>query len=177
MKKIIVTAVVGIALFIWFRAGIGRDAEWGAVLKSIRARYPDVRQVPTDSLAMWLQKPDSKVVLLDVRTSAEYRVSHIRGAINISPDATEFPVLDSVPRDARIVAYCSVGYRSSEIASALAKKGFTNVANLEGSVFKWANEGRPLTNGDGRTDEVHPYNALWGRLLDKSHRASVPDEK
>ncbi len=41
--------------------------------------------------------------------------------------------------------------------------------NLEGSLFKWANEGRPMVNSEGvKTIHAHPYSVVWGRLL---HRA------
>ena len=46
--------------------------------------------------------------------------------------------------------------------------------NMEGSIFKWANEGRPVYRDGERVEKVHPYNETWGRLLDKARRASVP---
>jgi hypothetical protein len=45
--------------------------------------------------------------------------------------------------------------------------GYTNVANLEGSIFKWANEGRALVGpGGSPTRAVHEYDATWGGLLE-----------
>jgi hypothetical protein len=52
--------------------------------------------------------------------------------------------------------------------------GYTNVTNLEGSIFAWANQSRPLVQEGKPTDKVHPYNAFWGALLDKSHWARTP---
>ena len=43
---------------------------------------------------------------------------------------------------------------------------YTNVRNLDGSIFQWANEGRPLVRGNQRVQDVHPYDENWGRLLD-----------
>ena len=43
-----------------------------------------------------------------------------------------------------------------------------NVFNLEGSLFKWANEGRPVYRGSERVQEVHPFDEDWGELLDES---------
>ncbi len=37
------------------------------------------------------------------------------------------------------------------------------VVNLDGSIFEWANEGRPL-DGD-EAGGVHPYNRVWGQAL------------
>jgi len=46
--------------------------------------------------------------------------------------------------------------------------GFRNVRNLEGSIFAWANEGRPLVNARGQAAGVLPFNIPWGRYLEKS---------
>ena len=41
------------------------------------------------------------------------------------------------------------------------------VSNLEGSIFRWSGEGRPLVDPKGKSTRlVHPYNPYWGRLLD-----------
>lgn len=190
MKKIAIVAALGVAAFLLFRSEVGKDLEWSALLKTIRAKYPEVKQVSTEALAQRLAVSGSstassaassavssaeslkQIVLLDTRTPEEYRVSRIGNAINVSPDATEFPMLDSLPKDTPIVAYCSVGYRSSEIAQRLADAGFTNVENLEGSIFKWANEGRPVQSSTGPVQEVHPYNPVWGKFLQKELRAT-----
>jgi hypothetical protein len=40
--------------------------------------------------------------------------------------------------------------------------------NIEGSLFRWANEGRPVYKGAVELSEpkVHPYNKVFGKLLD-----------
>jgi len=47
------------------------------------------------------------------------------------------------------------------------RAGVANVFNLTGSIFRWANEGRPLRSGDERVQAVHPFDEDWGRLLDR----------
>jgi len=74
-----------------------------------------------------------------------------------------------------IVVYCSVGYRSARVAHWLAGQGYTNVRNLEGSLFQWANEDRPIFRDGRSTLEVHPYDRRWGLLLESRYRAPVPD--
>ena len=45
--------------------------------------------------------------------------------------------------------------------------------NLEGSLFKWANENRHMTNSEGcETKFAHPYNAVFGKLLNSDLRKS-----
>lgn len=52
-----------------------------------------------------------------------------------------------------------------------------SVYNLEGSIFKWANEKRSLIDSKGQsTVFVHPYNFLYGKLL-KSEFRKWPDSK
>lgn len=145
-------------------AQCSRDAAWPALLSAVEAAYPDVERISTDSLASWMHD-DQPPVLLDTRTIEEYEVSHLESAVHVDPDSDDFMMLDTLDRDAPIVAYCSVGYRSSDVASKLMAAGFTDVRNLEGSIFKWANEGRPVYRDGERVHEVHPYNAVWGRLL------------
>ena len=48
--------------------------------------------------------------------------------------------------------------------------------NLEGSLFKWANEGRHMRDKmDRPTVFVHPYNAVWGTLLKPELRRTAAD--
>jgi 3-mercaptopyruvate sulfurtransferase SseA len=70
------------------------------------------------------------------------------------------------------VAYCSIGYRSAAIIEDLERAGIQNVYNLEGGLFDWANQGRPIYRGEERVEEVHPFNRLWGLLLRSDRRAS-----
>jgi 3-mercaptopyruvate sulfurtransferase SseA len=75
------------------------------------------------------------------------------------------------------VVYCSVGYRSARVAHWLGGQGYTNVRNLTGSIFQWANEGRPVFRDDRPTNEVHPYDQRWGLLLESRYRATVAEVK
>ena len=46
------------------------------------------------------------------------------------------------------------------------KAGFTNVYNLNGSIFKWFNQGYKIVNSDGkRTDKIHGYNKKWSKWI------------
>ncbi|HEY2615439.1 MAG TPA: hypothetical protein VGI42_06990 [Chthoniobacterales bacterium] len=49
--------------------------------------------------------------------------------------------------------------------------GFSHTQNLEGSIFQWANEHRPLVRDGTPVTVVHPYNSFWGRLLKNDVRA------
>ena len=48
-----------------------------------------------------------------------------------------------------------------------------SIHNLEGSLFKWANESRPMVDRmDQPTIFAHPYSAVWGKLLKPELRRS-----
>jgi rhodanese-related sulfurtransferase len=132
----------------------------------VRARFPEVRQLQTAELADWLAATNRpRPVILDVREVKEFKVSHLKGAKQVTP-GTKAPALRALlATNAPVVVYCSVGYRSSELARSLIKAGVTNVFNLEGSIFQWANEGRALVNARGPVAKVHPYSRRWSALL------------
>lgn len=147
---------------------INSSKEWDGVTKKIRSKYPTVPQLSTEEAHNMLakQKP-VKPVLLDTREPEEYAVSHLPGAYLATTDQEALRVIAQADKDRPIIIYCSVGYRSSEMAKKLQEKGFTKVFNLEGSIFKWANEGRELYQEDQQVNVVHPYNSKWRQLLDK----------
>jgi rhodanese-related sulfurtransferase len=142
----------------------------------VRIRFWNVPQIGTEELATWL-KADRPILILDVRTEAEYAVSHIRGARRVDPEARASQVLAGLPTDRPIVTYCSVGYRSAALAQRLIAAGRKDVFNLEGSIFQWANEGRPLEQDGKPVSTVHPYNDSWGRLLRSRAPKSMTNDK
>jgi len=138
----------------------------------VRSQFPSVAQLKTSELDSWLADASRiQPLLLDVRTAEEYAVSHLPGAVRVEPAARVDEVLATTYSEQPIVVYCSVGYRSSEFAQRLQHGGRTSVVNLEGSIFAWVNEGRALQVDNSTTDRVHPYNAIFGLLVSKKHRA------
>lgn len=138
----------------------------------IRREFPTVRSVSVAELETLLHQSEPPI-LLDVRTAPEFAVSHLPTAHRIDPTMPDWEVLTTIPKDALLVVYCSIGYRSARIADQLQQQGFLNVFNLEGSIFQWANEARSLVQAGHPTQKVHPYNQQWGKLLDPRYRASL----
>jgi rhodanese-related sulfurtransferase len=139
----------------------------------IAARYPQVRWVATSALARWMGRAgNGGPILLDAREPEEFAVSHIRGARLVDPDLEDMRSL-GIDRGERIVVYCSVGWRSGAFADRLREAGFRRVYNLEGGIFRWANEGRTLYRAGHVVRKVHPYDGTWGLMLEPEHRASV----
>lgn len=145
---------------------IQNEPEWSQVKQSIRDEFGDVPQLTTQELAEWLEDSDRPApLLLDAREQDEFEVSHLQGAYLATDLSQALRVLDDRPRETPIVVYCSVGYRSSRLSRQLKELGWTRVSNLEGSIFQWANEGRPVYRGTQPVGEVHPFDDHWGQLL------------
>ena len=144
-----------------------RTPTWERTLRLVRKAFPEVPQMTTRQLAA-IQADDAApyIVLLDARTATEFSVSHLPGAVLASNTRMALDALESTDPERTVIVYCSVGYRSSRLAADLRRRGFKNVFNLEGSLFQWANEGRPLFLGDERVYQAHPYDEQWGQLLD-----------
>jgi len=103
---------------------------------------------------------------LDAREPAEYAVSHIPEARLVGYDDFDLGVLEGLPKETPIVIYCSIGYRSEVIGEKLQKAGYTNVNNLYGSIFEWANQGHTLIDTDkNETNQVHTYNKRWSKWV------------
>ena len=154
----------------------GRGVAFEVVRRITAHKFPDVQWIDGGDLARWRQDPgQTQPLLLDARTVPEYQVSHLRGAVFINPMRPSLRPLRGVAKNHPIVVYCSVGYRSARLAHWLAAQGYTNVRNLAGSLFQWANEDRPVFRDDQPTTRVHPYDRRWGLLLESRYRAPVAD--
>ena len=149
-------------------------SDWEKTKSWVRSEFPEVEHVSPEDLRLRLDSGHKSPIVLDVRTAEEYEVSHLPGAIRVDPEGDLPEVLRELDHEAPIVAYCSVGYRSSRLVERLKEEGFADAKNLEGSIFEWANKGYPLERDGARVREVHPYDAEWGRLLDPSLHAYRP---
>ena len=146
-----------------------RPVRWALLQRGLEARHPTVEWISTDQLAAELASA-TPPTLLDVRQPEEVAVSRIPGALQVSPGAT-VEDLRQLDLTGPVVVYCSVGARSGALAERLEAAGVASVRNLRGSIFAWANEGRPLERAGERVDTVHPYDATWGTYLKPSLRA------
>ena len=152
------------------------------VEQDVRQDYPTVTQMTPKSLAA--SAKDDNILLLDVREPAEFAVSHIPGAVRVSPDINRAEFLQRFTDKAinrHVVVYCSVGVRSSQLAekmqNALLKTGVKSIKNLSGGIFRWHNEGRVLINRNGQTDYVHPYDEKWGRLVNRKDKTRYEPQR
>ncbi len=113
-------------------------------------------------------KGKTDIILLDTRSPEEFQISHIEGSQLIDYDNFKKSDVKNIDKDAEVVVYCSVGYRSERIGEKLQKMGYTNVKNLYGGIFDWKNKELEIVNEKEQpTDSVHTYNKAWSKWLYK----------
>lgn len=152
----------------------GGSQALGEIALEIESKLPGVARLRVDELDVRLKKKH-KPLLLDARAVEEYAMSHLPGAVRASTLEEALAALDGVSKEREIVTYCSVGWRSGYLAKELGGQGFTGVKNLEGSIFAWANSGRPVYRGEKRAQTVHPFDVKWGKLLAPELRAELDE--
>ena len=88
-----------------------------------------------------------EIVLIDVRTPAEYMMEHIEGALLMPmsffrPDA--LPTQDGK----RIVLHCGSGMRSSRVADRVMAAGIAPIAHMKGGFGAWKKAGLSYVGTD-----------------------------
>lgn len=124
--------------------------------------------IKPEKLEEWTNGAE-EICIIDTRENKEFRISHIQGAHCTGYDNLSLNYVEkNFPKNAKIVCYCSVGYRSAKVAEKLIKKGYKNVYNLYGGLFNWVNKGFAVVDAKGEeTKKVHAYNKEWGKWLYK----------
>ena len=116
-------------------------------------------------------KKTGNAVLLDTRTKTEFDVSHLPGARWVGYDDFDLNRVRDIPKNAVIVVYCSVGYRSEKVGEKLQTAGYQHVHNLYGSLFEWVNQGNPVVDSTGKpTQRVHAFSRPWGIWLRRGEK-------
>jgi phage shock protein E len=88
---------------------------------------------------------DQALVVLDVRTPAEYADGHVPGAINIPHTELAARIAElAAAREKDIVVYCRTGVRAEEALGVLGKSGFKRLYHLQGDYTRWFDEQRPI---------------------------------
>src|SRR5690242_2419206 len=110
------------------------NLDWFLIKHALRIEFRDVQWITTAQLSDWLQDAHRfPPILLDVRTRAEWEVSHLPGARWLDPESDPANALAGIPKKVPVVTYCSVGYRSAKAARRLQVEGYSQMQNLEGS--------------------------------------------
>lgn len=86
------------------------------------------------------------VVILDVRTPAEFADGHIANAINIDAQSGNFAAeIEGLDKTKTYAVYCRSGNRSGTATQIMAEAGFSKLYNMNGGTIDWTNSGFALT--------------------------------
>lgn len=85
---------------------------------------------------------DTSVTILDVRTIAEYKASHIERAIVIPVQELQTRISEIEHlKNKKILVYCRTGVRSKKALQILHQNGFSQLYHLEKGIKLWTQEG------------------------------------
>ena len=82
------------------------------------------------------------VVVIDVRTPAEFASGHLPNAINIDFENPNFKQeIEKLDKEVTFAVYCRSGNRSGKATSAMSKAGFTKIYDMQGGIIDWQTAG------------------------------------
>jgi|APLak6261659701_1056019.scaffolds.fasta_scaffold09230_3 rhodanese-related sulfurtransferase len=111
----------------------------------------DPSYIEPQALAERLESADPQLLVLDVRSAAEFDEGHIPGAINVPHDVLGERIAELGPAGERdVVVYCRSGRRSAIALEALKGAGFSRLFHLEGDYLRWSEEGRSVVRPSAR---------------------------
>ncbi len=91
-------------------------------------------------------------VIMDVRTPAEFDLSHITGALNVNVQDDDFEsMVAGLDKDRTYLVHCTRNPgngRSSRALATLQSLGFKNLYSLEGGYIAWQEAELPLTEAE-----------------------------
>ena len=111
------------------------------VLLAVPALAKDISVQDADAL---LKNPPQGLIIVDVRTPAEFREGHLPGAVNMDYFGGPFErQIESLPKDAPVLLYCRTGNRSSSAYATMTKAGIGNILHMHEGISAWQRLGLP----------------------------------
>ncbi len=97
---------------------------------------------------------NTEIIVLDVRSPAEYSKGFLNRAINIDYDGEDFESrIAKLDRNAKYYVYCLAGGRSSSAIREMQKLGL-NTTELKGGMMAWRKEGLPVVEMESVKDKI-----------------------
>lgn len=105
---------------------------------------PGIRLVSAQAGKEIQDNPPEDLVILDVRTPEEFAAGHLEGAILVDFFDEDFAEqLAELDPDVPYLLYCNSGNRSGQTIPLLDELGFTDVADVDGGIQAWVDNGLP----------------------------------
>jgi len=107
---------------------------------SVSHGYGDI--TVEDAVTLIASRPH--LVIVDVRTPAEFKVEHLEGAINLCIPCDPDAAVQTLDPEDEILLYCRSGARSAEGLRILNAYGYRKVFNMRGGIVEWKAKGYPV---------------------------------
>jgi len=153
-KKIIIGGIVimifaGMALL--FSAGNNENKTDLMDLKKEKEHMDNLEtyEISPSNIANKIKNKEN-IILLDVRTSAEYEESHLQNAIllpvqNLNEKTLAEVGLGEEAKNKEIIIYCRSGARSKTAYDIMSSLGYANIKSMAGGMVHWLEDGHPFT--------------------------------
>ena len=102
-------------------------------------------ELNADALIARQATGDASLLVLDVRSAANFAAGHVPGSINV-PYATLEGQLAALPqlKDHDLVVYCTTGKLAALALELLSSHGYTRLQHLSGDMEGWRAAARPI---------------------------------
>lgn len=116
-----------------------------ATALALPAQADETATIEPQALVERLAWGDRSLLVLDVRTPAEYAEGHVPGARNFPHTEIAARIAElSAAQSSDIVVYCRSGTRAKQALAVLEGAGFKRLFHLQGDYQHWAEAGRPV---------------------------------
>ncbi len=131
LNNLLLFAALFVVLALLIKAELDHQANKGLYLSPTRATR--------------LMNNESDALVLDIRTTAEFKSGHIKGAKNV-PLADFATSIDNLSDDKNkaVLVYCNTGNSATRALKLLKKAGYEKINNLEGGIAAWKEANLPL---------------------------------
>ena len=113
-----------------------------SLLVSSGQRYGDI----TVEEAAYLIDSRPRLIIVDVRTPAEFKEEHLEDAINLCIQCDPDSFITNLDPDEEILLYCHSGVRSADGLRILNANGYEKVYNMLGGIIEWKEKGHPVVD-------------------------------
>jgi rhodanese-related sulfurtransferase len=88
---------------------------------------------------------DPTLIVLDVRTPAEFSEGHIKGAMNIDMrEPGAMTRINALDKNAAYIVYCRTGNRSGTVVNTMVENGFKTIYHMTDGITGWNGNGLPV---------------------------------